>query len=235
MQVSSLEFKGQKIDIFRKPYQKTLRLNVHRSGKIRISCRVNTGESELLRFLSENEAWLKGQLARVAQSPRKQFVSGEEFPFLGKNFSLQLSNGMKKRPTLKYSPPYLKAGVPEGFSLSAWQKLFRAFYLRQAKKFLPERLSHWSEIMGLGFRAISIRGQRTRWGSCSPSGTISLNWKLMTFPLEIIDYVLIHELAHLKHPNHSRAFWQLVELHCSNYRECRMSLRHQQNICEFLD
>ncbi len=233
--VTSLEFRGQRIEILRRPYQKTLRLNVHRSGKVRISCRVNTGENEISRFLLENEAWLKGQLARVALSPRKQFLAGEDFPFLGKNFVLEISQESKRRPTLKYSPPILKAMTSEDLSLAGWKKLFRGFYIRQAKKVLPERLEHWSEVMGLKFSAISIRGQRTRWGSCSSAGTISLNWKLMAFSLEIIDYVLIHELAHLIHPNHSRSFWQLVEAHCLNYRERRKSLRLQQNICDFLE
>lgn len=193
LQTSRLEFRGQTIEIQRNPYQKTLRLNVHRNGKIKVSCRVNTDQRQISRFLSENETWLEKQLSLVVPPTQRS-------PFV-----------------------------------ASLRDTFRSYYLKQAKSFLPERLTYWSEKMNLKFNRVSIRGQRTRWGSCSRSGAISLNWKLMIFPLGIIDYVLIHELAHLRYPNHSRAFWNLVTSYCPDYREHRKALKGQHGIYNFLD
>jgi predicted metal-dependent hydrolase len=79
--------------------------------------------------------------------------------------------------------------------------------------------------LGVAYRRIRIGGQRTLWGSCSPSGTLSFNWRLVLAPLEVLDYVVVHELCHLRVPNHSRDFWRLVEARRPHWRERRAWLR----------
>jgi predicted metal-dependent hydrolase len=97
--------------------------------------------------------------------------------------------------------------------------------LLRAKRELPERLLQLASDHGLTVARISIRNQRWRWGSCSPAGHICLNWRLVTMPEWVRDYVLIHELTHLKRMDHSRKFWKLVAAACPNYREARSWLR----------
>src|SRR4029077_16723108 len=82
-----------------------------------------------------------------------------------------------------------------------------------------------AEQLGVGFQRIRIGGQRTLWGSCSPRGTLSFNWRLALAPLEVLDYVVVHELCHLRVPNHSRRFWALVERHRPHWRRQRDWLR----------
>ena len=82
-----------------------------------------------------------------------------------------------------------------------------------------------AERLGVAYRRIRIGGQRTLWGSCSPGGTLSFNWRLVLAPLEVLDYVVVHELCHLRVPNHSRAFWALVEGRRPHWREQRAWLR----------
>ena len=82
-----------------------------------------------------------------------------------------------------------------------------------------------AERLGVAYRRIRIGGQRTLWGSCSPRGTLSFNWRLVLAPLEVLDYVVVHELCHLRVPNHSRAFWALVEERRPHWREQRAWLR----------
>jgi predicted metal-dependent hydrolase len=79
--------------------------------------------------------------------------------------------------------------------------------------------------LGVAYRRIEVRDQRTRWGSCSPGGTLSFNWRLVLAPLEVLDYVVVHELCHLREPNHSRSFWSLVESRRPGWREQRAWLR----------
>lgn len=89
----------------------------------------------------------------------------------------------------------------------------------QAMKYLPERVSHFSKIMGVSCGRLTIRNQRTRWGSCSSKGNLNFNCLLMLMPAAVIDYVVVHELCHLKEMNHSKAFWAEVEKVLPNYKE----------------
>ena len=94
-----------------------------------------------------------------------------------------------------------------------------------AARELPARLSELARLHGLVVSAVSVRNQRTRWGSCSRSGRISLNWRLIQLPPAVRDYVLLHELAHLRHLNHSARFWREVARVCPHYAEARAWLR----------
>jgi predicted metal-dependent hydrolase len=101
------------------------------------------------------------------------------------------------------------------------QRVWRA----RAKAVLPGRLYELADRHGLAVTAVSIRGQKTRWGSCGRNGRISLNWRLMLMPDWVRDYVLVHELMHLRRLDHSPKFWRLVEAACPDYRVARQWLR----------
>lgn len=94
-----------------------------------------------------------------------------------------------------------------------------------ASTVLPARLRELAGTHGLNVSTVTVRNQRTLWGSCSRRGAISLNWRLMLMPADVRDYILIHELAHLKHANHSRRFWATVESMCPRYRDAHRWLR----------
>jgi len=101
----------------------------------------------------------------------------------------------------------------------------RAALRERARTELPPRLLEIAAQHQLTVAAVSIRNQRTRWGSCGRDGTISLNWRLVLMPADVRDYVLIHELMHLKRLDHSPAYWKLVAAACPGYREARQWLR----------
>jgi predicted metal-dependent hydrolase len=94
-----------------------------------------------------------------------------------------------------------------------------------ARELVSTLADEQSERIGVEYRRIRIGGQRTLWGSCSPRGTLSFNWRLALAPLEVLDYVVVHELCHLGVPNHSRRFWELVERHRPHWRQQRDWLR----------
>ncbi len=104
-------------------------------------------------------------------------------------------------------------------------------YIQAAKDYFPKRAAYYLPFTGGSFQRITIRDQKTRWGSCSARGTLSFNWRLMLAPPAVLDYVVVHELCHLTHMNHSPAFWALVESVCPDYRIHRKWLKeHGQEL-----
>ncbi len=103
-------------------------------------------------------------------------------------------------------------------------RLLQRFVAQRARQELPPRLAALSQLTGLGYARVQLRGQRTLWGSCSNRGTISLNWKLMFVPPALVNYLLLHELAHTRHFTHSRAFWSLCEVFEPRARELDAAL-----------
>ncbi|MDE7130215.1 MAG: M48 family metallopeptidase [Lachnospiraceae bacterium] len=104
-------------------------------------------------------------------------------------------------------------------------------YIAAAKEYFPKRVAHFHQFTGGSYNRITIRDQKTRWGSCSARGTLSFNWRLMLAPPAILDYVVVHELCHLTHMNHSTAFWQKVESVYPDYRTARKWLKdHGQEL-----
>lgn len=98
-------------------------------------------------------------------------------------------------------------------------------YIRKAKEILPQRVDFWSKQMDLYPTQLRITGARTRFGSCSSHGHICFSWRLMQYPMEAIDYVVVHELAHLRHMNHSKAFYGLIERYLPDWRERKALLK----------
>ncbi len=108
---------------------------------------------------------------------------------------------------------------------SSLDMLLERWYRVQAAELIREKANKLGADLGLTCSRLSIRGQKTRWGSCSRRGNLSFNWKLLMAPEPIIDYVVIHELAHLKEMNHTKRFWQLVGQHCPDWRNHKKWLK----------
>jgi predicted metal-dependent hydrolase len=111
--------------------------------------------------------------------------------------------------------------VSTGSRNGAIPKIQEKWYRQQAATVFKQKADSFKEIMGLRYNSIYIRGQKSRWGSCSPAGNLTLNWKLLMAPEDIIDYVVVHELAHIKHMNHSKKFWDMVNQYCPGWKRHR--------------
>ncbi len=110
----------------------------------------------------------------------------------------------------------LRAPAVDEISDVEWKSILGEF---------TERVNHFCKVMDVTVGRITIRNQKTRWGSCSSKGNVNFNYQLYYMPRELMDYVIIHELSHRRHMNHSAEFWQEVEKYCKTYRECRKKLR----------
>lgn len=102
-------------------------------------------------------------------------------------------------------------------------------YREEARKILTEKTALWAQRMGVTYGRITIREQTTRWGSCSGKGNLNYNWKLVLLPEELLEYAVVHELAHRKEMNHSERFWNIVEQELPDYRQRRKALRSYED------
>jgi len=159
--------------------------------------------------LRENAAWVVEKQRRFErhreQIPDRTFEDGETFPLLGTERELVIEPARSHQIT--DDEIRLRKSTVEQ---STVQQVLENVYRRQARDYFSKRASHYAERMGVAYDQIQVRNQRTKWGSCSTTGTIGLNWRLMMAPPEIVEYVVVHELAHLRESNHGEEFWSLV-------------------------
>jgi predicted metal-dependent hydrolase len=229
-----------KIKLERVPRMRGFKISILPNSTVVVKCGKSENISRIHGFMEKNQAWLKACLektfANQAKYPLLTFLEGEAYRFLGENYFLKyIKNEDSKITKIKVEirKPNLILKIPhrlwrEDFSAHphpSFKKHIVSFYEEAARRVLPKRVKELSEITGFKPTNISLRKQKTLWGSCSPSGSIQLNWKLISAPLNVIDYVVIHELAHLKHPNHSKQFWSEVAIYCPEYKQLRLWLK----------
>lgn len=166
--------------------------------------------------LRANAAWVvekRRDFERYREKvPDRTFEAGETFPLLGTERELVIEPA--RSHAITDASIRLRESTVER---STVERVLENVYRREARDHFSERADHYAEEMGVEYGKIEIRNQRTKWGSCSTTGTISLNWRLMMAPPEIVDYVVVHELAHLREANHGDAFWSLVAEHDPGY------------------
>ena len=178
-------------------------------------------------FVQEKRPWIERTLKRLRDSeeafPPAQVRNGGEIPYLGERLSLSVrvepgrtrAHVARRAAELRVT---LGPDTPLRDALEAW-------FRRRARIEVAPRLDAAVERAGRGYERLQIRGQRSRWASCSTSGTMSFNWRLLLAPAEILDYVVEHEVAHLDVQDHSERFWRLLGTRCSDWREHERWLR----------
>jgi predicted metal-dependent hydrolase len=154
------------------------------------------------------------------EAPEQTFEAGERFPFLGEEHELVVES--QQSHAVSDQTIHLRESTVAQSSL---KQALRNFYRSRARKHFVDRADQYASQMGVEYDQIEIRNQRTRWGSCSASGTLGLNCRLMMASSDIIDYIMVHELAHLRGSNHTQAFWDFVAEHDPDYVEHQKWLR----------
>ncbi len=153
-----------------------------------------------------------------------QFKSGEKFPYLGKEYRLRVYSGRntkKAKIVLSRGEFQIKVSslLNENERKNTIREIILQWYKGQAKTKIQERVTLYQERMGVKPNRVVVKEQKKRWGSCSSKGNLNINWRLIMAPLAVIDYIVVHELAHLIHPNHSNDFWQFVKVYFPDYKK----------------
>ncbi len=197
--------------------RRTLALVIEPDGSLTVRAPMRLAQSAIQDFITQKADWIhKAQTkakARVDLKPSHHFQTGELFPYLGQFHPLTVVPA--QRPALKLDEA--------GFSLAQSAQpharpYFEAWYKEQARLHLQTRVDHFASLHGLTYHGLRITSARTRWGSCSHKGSLSFTWRLILAPPEVVDYVILHELAHTLHHNHGPKFWKLVESLMPDYK-----------------
>jgi predicted metal-dependent hydrolase len=202
-------------------------LRLRTDGIARVTVPRGGSESEAKRFAQNNVPWLEKELLRQsAQSLKpRAWLAGTEILFRGEQARLEPGvNGEARLVCFAGEAVRVKNAAAD------LRPEVERHLRRLAARELPARLLDLAALHGFAVRRVTIRNQRSRWGSCSRRGTISLNWRLVQAPVFVRDYLILHELAHLKEMNHSRRFWREVERLCPGYAEAERWLKKHSEL-----
>jgi predicted metal-dependent hydrolase len=239
-------FSNWTVEVHRRAFRRSVSIYLYPKKPIKVVAGNLTSTKLIYEFLLSKKPWIEKNFSKfeelAAKFPEKKIRSYEVFPFFGRSLRLRMAITVLKKPFVAVQDEELRLHIPRNdwsaeVLTDEHPRLLaeiRDFYKREAVKKITERTEHWAQQMKLYPATLRFREQRTRWGSCSSRGAINFNWRLIVFKPEIIDYVIVHELAHLKHMNHSANFWSLVQAHVPGYELLMKELRESQHLCEFL-
>jgi len=188
--------------------RKTLTITVERDRSIVVSAPEGTSLDKIRQVVESRKLWIY-EKTRHAQkynplphAPGKELVSGESLPYLGRYYRIELVEGGEGIEfAQKFRVPRSLAGKPS---------LFRNWFIARAEENILPRVVAHAKNLGVTFREAKIGDGQYRWGSCTPNDNVIFNWRLIKAPMFVIDYVVVHELAHLIEQNHTPSFWNIV-------------------------
>ena len=201
--------------------RKTLSLIVEADGTLTVRAPLRMKEADILRFIETKKDWIKRKQAQARKDAffSRQYVDGEIFRYLGREVLLRIVPDGKPALVMDGSFKLTKSAQLQA------ESVFTTWYKKQARKVLIERADFFVRKYGFKVGKVRISSARTRWGSCSSKDTLSFTWRLVMAPLGVIDYVVVHELCHLKEMSHSKTFWAQVENILPDYKQRRKWLK----------
>ncbi len=211
-----------------KSKRKTISIILNYNGDVIVKAPLKTTKNEIENFIKEKNDWIKKHLEFINNLPKfskKAFVNNESFLFLGENYKLKIDE--KKENIFKFDN--------DNFIISRNQiedanLLFIEWYKKESKKILTERCNYYSEITTYKPKSIKITSAQKRWGSCSYDDKICFSYRLVMAPIDVIDYVVLHELIHIVEKNHSKAFFDKLQKFMPDYLLKRKWLKENGNL-----
>jgi predicted metal-dependent hydrolase len=223
----SIELAGKPVTYIlkRTGRRRSIGLRIDDNG-LTVNMPLRASEKWLHSVLQEKAEWVVKKLEGwQAEKPApQQWMDGEPILYRGEKFTLRVV------PSLFDAPPQLHGSqlivhLSKADNPDMIEKIVTRWYRHEALQLFTECVAHFAPLMNVAPDEIKLSSARTQWGSCTARGTVRLNWQLIKMPLELVDYVVAHELAHLREMNHSAAFWSVVASVCPDYAKLRGELR----------
>jgi predicted metal-dependent hydrolase len=216
LSISNIKYKDWTVGIFHKPKLKYSYIKIDSYGKIIIKT-ASKSQSFALELLQEKESWIQKQLNKNTQTTHLNFNLEDEVLLFGECYSIDSNEATYLREKLQNIK-----NSNEVIILHCYNE----YYKKISQSYLTQRVEYYSKKMNLEYSSIKYRKMRSRWGSCSSKKVLTFNSELMKIKKELIDYVVVHELSHLVHMNHSKAFHDFVDLHLNNSKILRKELKN---------
>lgn len=208
----------------RNPRARRYLLRIRSDGTARVTIPRGGSTAFAREFVERNRPWLEQQWQQMQARPRHPAIVqiGSEILFRGELVPIQ----SEQPGFIRFGSEILAVATPAANLRPVIERHLRQLAARE----LPVRVKELAALHGLAVNRVTVRSQRTRWGSCSRHGTISLNWRLIQTPAHVRDYIILHELAHLRQMNHSSRFWQEVERLCPEYQTAECWLKENRGL-----
>jgi predicted metal-dependent hydrolase len=227
--ITNAEFiqgKGFVAEVIRTSRIKSAQLQVE-AGAVSIAVPKRLSEERIKKLLVDKNRWIKEKLYLQKQAvpvPKRELVSGEAFPYLGRNYRLKVITG--KMQPVKLTHGQLYVSLPKIMQHDhVIREMLVYWYQQQAELKFKEKVKRYAPVVGVAPKVVAVKTFKSRWGSCNAKGEILFHWKIIMAPHSIVDYIVVHELCHLKHHDHSQAFWKSVERVIPEYLDCKAWLR----------
>ena len=211
--------------------RRSIALEIASDGTFIVRAPHFAGDEAIQAFINSKRKWIDKAYdhtrRRLTLFRPRQFIEGEKFLYLGNEYALHIARDMHGK--LIFEDRFI---FNERY-LSRARILFERWYKEEAFMLFTLRCKFYAENMGVRYNSIDLSGAKHRWGSCYPNGKLRFNWHLIMAPRDIIDYVVVHELAHLVELNHSCRFWAVVEKAFPYHREAKKWLKDNQFLLSF--
>ncbi len=211
--------------------RKTLGITVRPDLTVGVRAPLGTALEEIEAVVKKRAAWIRKQQRELVRYlphlPPRQYVSGESHRYLGRQYRLRVNASPESEPTVQQTRNTLEVVVADPADRQHVKVLLDAWYRARAEDVFAARLAACYpkvQHLGLPYPQLAVREMRSRWGNCDPDDRITLNIKLILVPEELIDYVIYHELCHLREHHHGKAFYQLLDRVLPEWRERKRKL-----------
>lgn len=211
--------------------RKTITISFDKACNLVVKAPMWVPKSRIEAFVKEKEEWIlatKIRLMRAKEESEKTRLSlenGDELYFLGDKRILGVIREDRKRAKVVCAKGRILLYVPYDADYEYKREQLEKWYRKEAATLLAEKAEEFAEILQVSYADIRIKDQKSRWGSCSSKGNLNFNWRIVMAPEPVCDYVVIHELCHLVHLDHSAKFWKLVESICPDYEQYKKWLK----------
>lgn len=209
--------------------RRTADIVIERDGRVLVRAPESVPAERIEDLVASKQAWIYRNLAewRDLNATRvvREFKNGEGFLYLGRSYRLLLVSGQEEPLLLKGGRFCLRRDIVDFGEVPAARAAFRDYFIAQGRKRISDRVAYFAPKVGILPGKVDVRELSHRWASCSAKGNLAFHWKCMMAPPTIIDYIVVHELCHFHHLDHTAAFWNEVDKVMPNYRERKEWLR----------
>lgn len=208
--------------------RRSIALEITKEGGLLVRAPYAVDKNYIARLVAEKADWVFGKIQATLEKKKifqkKKFIEGEEFFYLGEKYKLRITDGQDFPLDFKGELLLSKKDKPEA------KRVLIDWYKKMAREKIIQRVKFYAGLTGFLHQKIKITGAEKRWGSCSFKNNLNFSWRLVMAPIEVVDYVVLHEIIHIAEKNHSKRFWGNVRIFMPDYKERRKWLRENSHL-----